>query len=59
MAAESTERRDHYRHFLTIPTRWRDNDIYGHVNNVVYYSYFDTLINLYLIEAGGMDIHEG
>ena len=48
-----------YPHFLSIPTRWMDNDIYGHVNNVVYYSYFDTVINAYLIEAGGLDIHDG
>ncbi len=48
-----------YRHFLAIPTRWMDNDIYGHVNNVVYYSYFDTVINEYLIRAGGLDIHHG
>jgi acyl-CoA thioester hydrolase len=46
-------------HFLKIPTRWMDNDIYGHVNNVVYYSYFDTVINKYLIEAGGLDIAAG
>lgn len=46
-----------YPHFLTIPTRWMDNDIYGHVNNVVYYSWFDTVINEYLIRAGGLDIH--
>ena len=51
-----TTRRD-YPHFLTIPTRWMDNDIYGHVNNVVYYSYFDTVINDYLIAEGGLDIH--
>jgi acyl-CoA thioester hydrolase len=49
-------RRADYRHFLTIPTRWMDNDIYGHVNNVTYYSYFDTVINRYLIDAGGLDI---
>ncbi len=54
-----TERRGEYRHFLTIPTRWMDNDVYGHVNNVVYYSYFDTVINEYLIREGGLDIHEG
>jgi acyl-CoA thioester hydrolase len=48
-----------YKHFLTIPTRWMDNDIYGHVNNVVYYSYFDTVVNEYLIVAGGLDIHGG
>jgi acyl-CoA thioester hydrolase len=46
-----------YRHFLDIPTRWMDNDVYGHVNNVVYYSYFDTVINEYLIRMGGLDIH--
>ena len=50
-------RRAGYPHFLTIPTRWMDNDVYGHVNNVVYYSYFDTVISGYLIEAGGLDIH--
>lgn len=42
----------------TIPTRWADNDIYGHVNNVAYYSFFDTVINRYLI-ANGLDIHQG
>ena len=52
------ETRAAYKHFLDIPTRWMDNDIYGHVNNVVYYSYFDTVINKYLIEAGGLDIHD-
>ena len=51
--------RDQFRHFLTIPTRWMDNDIYGHVNNVVYYSYFDTAVNQFLIEAGVLDIHQG
>ena len=53
------ETRAAYPHFLTIPTRWMDNDIYGHVNNVIYYSYFDTVINDYLIRAGGLDIHGG
>lgn len=51
--------RDKYRHFLAIPTRWMDNDIYGHVNNVVYYAYFDTVINEHLIAHGGLDIHAG
>lgn len=51
--------RDQFRHFLTIPTRWMDNDIYGHVNNVVYYSYFDTAVNQLLIERGVLDIHRG
>jgi acyl-CoA thioester hydrolase len=45
-----------YRHFLRIPTRWMDNDSYGHVNNVTYYSYFDTVVNEHLIRAGGLDI---
>ena len=51
--------RAHYKHFLTIATRWMDNDIYGHVNNVVYYSWFDTVINEYLIRVGGLDIRCG
>jgi len=45
-----------YRSFLVIPTRWMDNDAYGHVNNVAYYSYFDTAVNEHLIRAGGLDI---
>lgn len=59
MAAGENERRENYPHFLEIATRWMDNDVYGHVNNVVYYSYFDTVINKYLIESGGLDIHAG
>ncbi len=51
---ESTER---YRYFLPITTRWMDNDVYGHINNVTYYSYFDTAANHYLIHEGGLDIH--
>ncbi|RKQ70378.1 acyl-CoA thioesterase [Oceanibaculum indicum] len=54
---EIAETRDRYPHFLSIPTRWKDNDIYGHVNNVEYYSFFDTVICTYLIRAGGLDIH--
>ena len=46
-------------HFETINTRWADNDVYGHVNNVVHYSYFDTAVNRYLIEHGALDIHAG
>jgi len=53
---EAPETRDRYRRFLTIPTRWMDNDVYGHVNNVVYYSYFDTVVNGYLISSGALDI---
>jgi len=45
--------------FIRIPTRWLDNDIYGHVNNVQYYSYFDTAVNQFLIECGVLDIHNG
>lgn len=56
---DAPEPRGAYRHFLTIATRWMDNDVYGHVNNVVYYSYFDTVINRYLVEAGGLDIARG
>ena len=51
-------RREDYKHFLVIPTRWMDNDVYGHVNNVVYYSFFDTVVNEYLITAGGLDIEK-
>jgi acyl-CoA thioester hydrolase len=47
--------RDGYPHFETISTRWMDNDVYGHVNNVVYYSFFDTAVNRYLIERGALD----
>jgi len=48
--------RPDFRRFLAIPTRWMDNDTYGHVNNVVYYSYFDTVVNEHLIHEGGLDI---
>jgi acyl-CoA thioester hydrolase len=51
--------RANFPHVLAIPTRWMDNDVYGHVNNVQYYSYFDTVINEYLIREGGLDIHRG
>ncbi|MFL6534496.1 MAG: acyl-CoA thioesterase [Pseudomonas sp.] len=51
--------RTEYLHFQPITTRWHDNDVYGHVNNVTYYSFFDTAVNTYLIETGGLDIDEG
>jgi acyl-CoA thioester hydrolase len=51
--------RGDYPHFETIPTRWGDNDVYGHVNNVEYYAFFDTVINRWLITEGGLDIHDG
>jgi acyl-CoA thioester hydrolase len=54
-----TRARADYPHFAAIPTRWMDNDVDGHVNNVVYYAYFDTVINRYLIAEGGLDIARG
>ncbi len=54
-----SEPRAAWPHFCTIATRWMDNDVYGHVNNVVYYSYFDTAVNQFLIERGVLDIHKG
>jgi acyl-CoA thioester hydrolase len=51
--------RSAYPVFRTITTRWMDNDVYGHVNNVVYYSWFDTAVNAHLIERGVLDIHGG
>jgi acyl-CoA thioester hydrolase len=53
------EPREAFRHRSIITTRWMDNDVYGHVNNVQYYSFFDTVVNRYLIEAGALDIHAG
>jgi acyl-CoA thioester hydrolase len=50
---------DDYPHRSAIPTRWADNDVYGHVNNVEYYAFFDTVINAWLIREGGLDIHGG
>ena len=55
-ASDPLATRGSYAAFLPIPTRWMDNDAYGHVNNVVYYSYFDTAVNEHLIRAGGLDI---
>ena len=51
--------RSNYRAFRTIHTRWMDNDVYGHMNNVVHYSLFDTAVNGWLIENGVLDIHAG
>ena len=56
MDKPAPDARTAYRHFQRIPTRWMDNDVYGHVNNVVYYSYFDTVVNQYLIEQRVLDI---
>ncbi len=52
------EPQEAYPHFREISTRWMDNDVYGHVNNVVYYSYFDTVVNEYLIRANVLDIEK-
>ncbi len=51
--------RSEYPHFLPLATRWMDNDVYGHVNNALYYGFFDTAINQYLIAEGGLDISKG
>jgi len=53
------EARAAYRHFHPLPTRWMDNDVYGHVNNVVYYAYFDTVVNAFLVAEGGLDPLQG
>jgi acyl-CoA thioester hydrolase len=58
-AKPQPEPRTAYKAFRTISTRWMDNDAYGHVNNVVYYSWFDTVVNAHLIEQGALDIQHG
>lgn len=55
----SKPQRTEYPYLHPITTRWHDNDVYGHVNNVVYYNYFDSAVNSWLIEQGGLDIHHG
>ncbi len=57
--SEAAETRSDYPHVETLQTRWADNDVYGHVNNVEYYAFFDTVINRWLIREGGLDIHAG
>lgn len=59
MMKPTVKTRSDFRYFIDLGTRWSDNDIYGHVNNVMYYSYFDTTANRYLIDEGGLDIHAG
>jgi len=56
MAVSAAVSRSYYRRFLAIPTRWMDNDTYGHVNNVVFYAYFDTVVNEHLVREGGLDM---
>jgi len=55
----SRARRSDYAHFETIVPRWRDNDVYGHVNNAVYYEYADTVVNGWLIRSGALDVPGG
>lgn len=55
----SPEPRSAFACFIPVPTRWMDNDLYGHLNNVVYYSLFDTAVNRFLIERGALDLHHG
>src|SRR5262249_17836683 len=57
LRSKEMSRRGEFPYFLEIQTRWADNDVYGHVNNVYYYAYFDSIINRYLIEEGGLEIH--
>jgi acyl-CoA thioester hydrolase len=57
MSKPSAQLRSAFKAFIPVPTRWMDNDVYGHVNNVTYYSYFDTAVNQWLINAGLLDIH--
>jgi acyl-CoA thioester hydrolase len=59
MATIESGGRNGYPYIQSIGTRWKDNDLYGHLNNVEYYSFFDTLINSWLIKHGGLDIHKG
>jgi acyl-CoA thioester hydrolase len=59
MAEKPQITRAEYPHFVTLPTRWMDNDVYGHINNALYYAFFDTAINQYLITEGGLDITAG
>jgi acyl-CoA thioester hydrolase len=59
LARPKPQARGSYKAFRLITTRWMDNDVYGHVNNVVYYSWFDTAVNAHLIEQGALDIHAG
>jgi acyl-CoA thioester hydrolase len=59
LAVGATGQRSDYAHYSVIPTRWEDNDAYGHVNNIVYYSFFDTAITEWLIDAAGLDPYAG
>jgi acyl-CoA thioester hydrolase len=56
MTGRQPDKRGDYLHFSRITTRWMDNDVYGHVNNVVYYSFFDTVVNKFLMDGNSLDI---
>ena len=58
MSEEKLINRSDYKCFYSISTRWTDNDIYGHINNITYYSYFDTAVNQYLIENASLNIQD-
>ena len=58
MSRQKPESRDRYRHFIAITTRWMDNDVYRHVNNVHYYSFFDTAVNEYMMREGVLDLED-
>ena len=58
MTRPQPDSRQAYRHFITITTRWMDNDVYRHVNNVVYYSFFDTAVGEYMMRQGVLDLDE-
>ncbi|WP_104991218.1 thioesterase family protein [Deinococcus sp. NW-56] len=59
MTRPAPHARADYPHHHPIPTRWADNDVYGHVNNVTYYAYFDTAVNAYLAGRGALDVQAG
>ena len=59
MSRPERSRRSDYRHFTPLTTRWADNDVFGHVNNVMYYNWFDTAITGHLLAKGLMDPHAG
>jgi len=59
MSRDPARPRSAYRAWCSIPTRWADNDVYGHVNNVIYYSWFDTAVNVELVKRGLLDIESG
>lgn len=59
MSREPLRARSAYRHWTPITTRWHDNDVYGHVNNTVYYGWFDTAVNAWLVATGLLDVEAG